>query len=80
MEVCLNPLVMLLAATEKKNGRPLTREEVLAVRDKAAHIVMSREEARKFYEAMDGQMQVPRIGPDRVWEEWQEIRERVEWE
>lgn len=77
VKVFLNPLVMLLAGAEKRKGRPLTREEVLAVRDSAAHIMMPPEQAKKFYENLDSQVPVHRMNPDRVWEEWQEIRDKL---
>lgn len=78
VKVFLNPLIMLLAGAEKQKGRPLTREEVLAVRDSAAHIMMPPEQAKKFYESLDSQVPVHRIDPDRVWEEWREIRDKLE--
>lgn len=78
VKVFLNPLIMLLAGAEKQKGRPLTREEVLAVRDSAAHIMMPPEQATKFYESLDSQVPVHRMNPDRVWEEWQEIRDKLE--
>lgn len=78
VKVFLNPLVMLLAGAEKRKGRPLTREEVLAVRDSAAHIMMPPEQATKFYENLDSQVPVHRMNPDRVWEEWQEIRDKLQ--
>jgi hypothetical protein len=78
VKVFPNPLVMLLAGAEKQKGRPLTREEVLAVRDSAAHIMMPPAQAKKFYESLDSQVPVHRMNPDRVWEEWQEIRDKLE--
>jgi hypothetical protein len=78
VKVFLNPLVMLLVGAEKQKGRALTREEVLAVRDSAAHIMMPPEQAKKFYESLDSQVPVHRMNPDRVWEEWQEIRSKLE--
>ena len=41
VKVFLNPLVMLLAGAEKKKGQPLTREEVIEIRDSAAFVMMS---------------------------------------
>ena len=40
VKVYLNPLHMLLAGRERQKGSPLTREEVLEVRDNAASIMM----------------------------------------
>jgi acyl carrier protein len=77
VKVFLNPLVMLLAGAEKQKGQPLTREEVLEVRDNAAFVMMSPEQARRFYGSLDAQVPVHRINPDRVWEEWQEIRSQL---
>jgi hypothetical protein len=78
VKVFLNPLYMLLAGAEKQKGRPLTQDEVLAVRDSAVHIMMPPEQAKKFYESLDSQVRVYRMNPDRVWEEWQEIRDKLE--
>ena len=77
--VFLNPLVMLLAGRERQKGSPLTKEEVLAVRDSAQCIMMSKSQAEKFYASLDGQVSVPRINPDRCWEEWQELRKHLEY-
>jgi acyl carrier protein len=77
VKVFLNPLVMLLAGAEKQKGRPLTRDEVLEIRDHAEFVMMSPEQAQKFYGALDEQVSVHRIDPDRVWEEWHEISSEV---
>jgi hypothetical protein len=75
--VFLNPLVMLLAGRERQKGAPLTKEEVLAVRDHAQVVMMPRSQAEKFYASLDAQVPVPRINPERCWEEWEEIRRRL---
>lgn len=75
--VFLNPLVHLLAAAERNKGAPLTQEEVLAVRDGAQCTAMPVSQSQKFYAAMDAQFPVPRINPERCWEDWQEIRART---
>lgn len=77
VKVYLNPLSMLLAGAEKQKGSPLTRDEVLRIRDTAEFVMMEPEQAKKFYESLDSQAPVHRINPDRVWEEWQELRTRV---
>ena len=46
--VPLNPLIWLLGARERQKGAPLSREEVLAVRDDAKCLVMSRDGAQAF--------------------------------
>lgn len=77
VKVFLNPLIMLLAGAEKSKGGPLTRDEVLEIRDSAVHVMMAPEQAQKFYASLDSQVPVHRVNPDRVWEEWQEIRDEV---
>ena len=77
VKVFLNPLVVLLAGAERKKGQPLTREEVLKIRDNAVFVTMSPEQAQEFYTSLDAQVSVHRMNPDRVWEEWQEIRHQV---
>jgi hypothetical protein len=77
VKVYLNPLAVLLAGAEKQKGQPLTREEVMHVRDTAVFIMMSPDQAEKFYKSLDSQVPIHRMNPDRVWEEWQEIRGQV---
>jgi hypothetical protein len=76
--VFLNPLVMLLAGAEKQKGSPLTEQEVLKVRDNARCIAMTQSQAEKFYASLDAQIPLPRIDPERIWEEWQAIRGQLE--
>lgn len=75
--VFLNPLVMLLAARERQKGSPLTEVEVLEVRDGAACTQMPLSQAERFYAALDAQMPIPRLNPERVWDQWQAARDRV---
>ncbi|MCA9229373.1 MAG: hypothetical protein KDA57_01870 [Planctomycetales bacterium] len=75
--VFLNPLVMLLAGAEKQKGSPLTREEVHAVRDGAQCMMMPVSQAEKFYASLDAQMPIPRLDPEKIWEEWQTVREEL---
>lgn len=75
--VFLNPLVMLLAAREQQQGTPLTEAEVLEVRDDAACVQMPLSQAEHFYAALDAQMPIPRLNPNRIWEEWQAAREQI---
>jgi len=75
--VFINPLVMLLAARERQKGSPLSETEVLKVRDEAACTKMPISQAEQFYAALDAQMQIPRLDPERVWEQWQAVRERI---
>lgn len=78
VKVYLNPLLMMLVAAEKNKGSPLTEQEVLAVRDSTASIDMPASKAAVFYSSLDARVPVPRLDPDRLWVEWQEIREHVE--
>jgi hypothetical protein len=72
--VFLNPLAMLLAARERQKGSPLTEAEVLEVRDGAVCTQMPLSQAEAFYTALDAQMPIPRLNPERIWEEWQAVR------
>jgi hypothetical protein len=78
--VFLNPLVMLLAGAEQKKGSPLTREEVLAIRDSAICTPMPLSQAKKFHEGMAQQFPnlYPPINSERCWEEWQALNGRSE--
>lgn len=78
VKVFLNPLVVLLAGAERQKGRPLTRGEVLEIKDRAAFVMMSPEQAQKFYRTLDAEVSVYRMNPDRIWVEWQEIRGQLE--
>ena len=75
--VYLNPLVILLVGHERQKGAPLTEEDVLAVRDDAQCISMTRSRAEKFYASLDAQMPVPRLEPERIWEQWQGVRRHI---
>lgn len=75
--VYLNPLHALLYSSEKRKGSPLTQEEVLRIRDNAVSIQMTEEQAAKFYAALDARVNVYRMNPDYIWEEWQEIRDHI---
>lgn len=76
--VYLNPLVMLLAAAEEKKGAALTEAEAMEIRDTAVSVQMTPEQARTFHASLDAQMPMHRIDPDRIWEEWQQVRHLVE--
>jgi hypothetical protein len=77
--VFLNPLAMLLAARERQKGAPLTEAEVLEVRDNAVCTQMPRSQAERFYASLDAQIPIPRLDPERIWEEWQAVRDHVVW-
>jgi hypothetical protein len=77
VKVFLNPLIMVLAGRERYKGSPLTRDEVLAIRDTAQFVMMTPRQAQRFYADLDARVPVPRLDPDHVWEEWQEVRLQV---
>lgn len=77
VSVFLNPLVLLLAARERQKGAPLTEAEVLEVRDTTLCTRMPYSQAEQFYAALDAQSPVPRLDPERLWQEWQAVREHV---
>lgn len=68
--VIMPPLRVLLQATEEQQGRPLTREEVQELVDKAPAIAMERSDAR----AMEQARGYADIEPARAWEQWQLVR------
>lgn len=66
-----------LAALEREKGSPLTEAEVLEVRDGAACAQMPLSQAERFYTALDAQMPIPRLAPERLWEQWQAVRDQI---
>ncbi|SHN41025.1 hypothetical protein SAMN05192549_111150 [Duganella sacchari] len=77
VKVYLNPLHAMLWAAEKQKGSPLTKIEVLHVRDSTVAIDMTPEQAEKFYASLDAQMPIGRLNPERIWEEWKEVRSQL---
>lgn len=77
VRIYLNPLHSMLHAAEKRKGSPLTEDEVIQVRETTVAIDMTKENAERFYASLDAQVQIYRMNPDRIWEEWQEIREHI---
>ena len=77
VKVYLNPLHAMLHAAEKRKGAHLTEAEVLQVRDETVSVEMTEEQAQRFYASLDDRMPMGRMNPDRIWEEWQEIRGQV---
>jgi hypothetical protein len=63
-------LAAQLLAAERKAGRPLTRAEVEALRDRAPSIVMEPRDAR----AMERVRGYADVDPGAVWEHWQVLR------
>jgi hypothetical protein len=67
------PLIKLLLQKEKTKGAPLTKEEVLEIRNNATMILIKATEAQKKahtrgYEDID---------PEKAWEQWKVLRKRL---
>lgn len=67
-------LGVLLLNLEKEKGSPLSEQEVLAARDKAACIMLPLSKKR----AMDERRGYEGINPENVWPEWQAFRAAVQ--
>jgi uncharacterized protein YegJ (DUF2314 family) len=66
-----NPaLAPLLLRAEQMKGSALVREEVIEIREQAASILMSLQEAQ----AVEEKRGYRDLDPERCWEEWQEFR------
>lgn len=63
-------LVSLLLAREKRKGAPLTKQEVLEIRDKAAVVALTEDVAAK----VAAERGYRDIDADHCWEEWQRAR------
>lgn len=64
----------ILLSEEKKQGTPLTRREVEALRDKMSVMTVPADAAKEA-EAMRGYKD---IDPNRAWEEWQRLRTQIQ--
>jgi hypothetical protein len=68
--VFVPPLLTLLQKKERTKGSPLTKEEVLEIRDNATMILMKADEALKMADSRGYRD----IDPDKAWEQWLQIR------
>ncbi|MFO1066667.1 MAG: DUF2314 domain-containing protein [Pirellulales bacterium] len=68
--VFIPALVALLVHAEDKKGSPLTKDEVLAIRDSGACIMMEADDAQK----MDAKRGYCDIDPENCWYDWQLAR------
>ena len=66
-------LVALLIRAEELNGAPLTRDQVVAIRDNA-HCVMLPPSAQAEIEKGRGYAD---IDPERCWEDWLTVRAEI---
>jgi hypothetical protein len=74
VRVYLNPLMNTLIGAEKQKGFPLTETDVLEILERTPFTEMPFLEAKKLYNALDKQMQIPRLNPDDLWNDWQKHR------
>lgn len=63
----------ILIAAEDQKGTPLTADEVIAIRDKAACVMMSTSRAAKLAESRG----YDDIDPENCWFEWQMLRREL---
>jgi uncharacterized protein YegJ (DUF2314 family) len=68
--VFIPALAPLILRAEQMKGSPLDREEVLEIREQAASILMSVQDAQAFEEKRGYRD----LDPERCWEEWREFR------
>src|ERR1041384_6298559 len=69
-----NPaLCALLVNMEDEKGSPLDEEEVLAIRDKAAVMMVSKE----HFEAMANSRGYADLDPENCWYDWQLLRRQL---
>ncbi len=72
--VFIPALVAILLNQERRKGAPLTEEEVLAIRDDAAHMALPRDAVAE----MVRQRGYDDIDPENAWEDWTAIRPTLE--
>jgi hypothetical protein len=72
--VFMPSLASLLLNREQKKGMPLTREEVLEIRDRATVVMVPESNALTIEERRGYQD----IDPRRCWEEWQAVRPQLQ--
>ena len=63
-------LVAVLLSVEKKKGSPLTKQEVVTLRDKMTVVVTAPADAK----AVDDRRGYKDIDPSHAWENWQVVR------
>jgi hypothetical protein len=72
--ICPVPsLVATLLNRERTKGSPLTKEEVIQIRDNCEAIAVPRDVARQ----MDESRGYRDINPENCWEEWQQARKAL---
>jgi hypothetical protein len=66
-------LASVLFGCELEKGRPLTREEVIAIRHKSSTVLFRRSEAFR----LANQRGYDDVDPVRCWETWQKLRKKL---
>ena len=70
-KLCIIPsLVALLLAAERDKGRPLSEDEVLAIRDQSECIALDPD----AHKAVVDERGYEDLDPERCWEQWQVAR------
>ncbi|MFL5243709.1 MAG: DUF2314 domain-containing protein [Gemmataceae bacterium] len=70
--VFIPSLGLLLVRAEDRKGEPLSYNEVIRIRDNAACMMMTLEDARKLSDSRDHH-----IDPENCWFEWQHLRRKL---
>ena len=71
--VFMPSLVVLLAHEERAKAAPLTREEVLAIRDRGVCVMLPQSMAMN----VASQRRYDDINPESAWEDWQVVRDTL---
>jgi hypothetical protein len=71
--VFLPTLADRLAAAERDKGTPLTKDEVLAVRDRGTCVMLGESAIL----AMEKRRGFPDVDPEHCWEDWQKLRKKL---
>lgn len=66
-------LVSILSKREKEKGIPLTKEEVIDIRDNSTLIMLDAAAAKE----MAASRGYDDLDPEQVWEQWQKIRNKM---
>ena len=71
--VFIPSLVSVLTRHELDKGRPLTEQEVIAIRQRSVAVELSRSEARR----LEDRRGYKDIDPAHCWETWQKLRKKL---
>lgn len=74
VQVFMPSLAALLIVAEKRRRRPLTEKEVTAIKNTTTVMMLIAEAAQK----LDEQRGYKDINPENCWDEWQELRKKID--